>query len=168
MLFLGIHSWLRTPCRLNAIRNSLTGAPIPPWLKTAGLSVVSRLPTIRILPQCSTPSRRWLIPTSASASRPCAVPGCKSVKAATVRYVAARILSKWIGIWRSIWWRKRTGACAIATAPPACLPVPMAGHLPGACTTLVRWCAVFILLAAAVSISWATTAGERPSFSCRM
>lgn len=48
-----------------------------------------------------------------------------------------------------------------------CLPAPMAGRLPGDCTMPVRWCGVFIS-AAAVSISWVTTAGGRPSFSCRM
>ena len=168
MLLLGNYFCLRTACRLNVIRSSLTGGRIPPWLKTAGLSVVSRSPTIRILPRCSPPSRLWPIPTSASANLPCVAPGCKSVKAVTVRYGGAKILSRWTGIWRSIWWRKKTVACAIATAPRACLPVPMAGHPPGVCIMRARWCGVFISAAVAVLTSWVTTVGAPRSFSCLM
>ncbi|MNZ92363.1 hypothetical protein D3C78_1113860 [compost metagenome] len=153
MLLLCIPFCLRTACRLNVTRNSLTGGRIPPWLKTAGLSAVSRLQAIRILPRCSTPSRRWPIPTNGSVSRRCAAPGCKSVKAVTARCVAVRILSKWTGIWHSIWWRKKTAACAIAMAPRACLPAPMVGHPPGVCIMRVRWCGAFISAVAAVLIS---------------
>ena len=62
---------------------------------------------------------------------------------------AGKTSSRWTGSWRSIWWRRRTAGCAIATVPPGCLPALMAGHRPGACIMRVRWCDGSISAAAA-------------------